>query len=152
MLIGDRRNKNPTQLLPLFSLSHFLNNGELFCFLFVSHIHALFISNTFINNARLKLAKNQANAKQRPEAEYLLFENYSHFSHVSIQKWYGNSWNISERKVCLYSWNYTINHKENKNKNKNRSHRYDINRSRCRHGRKYSKCKKCLCMIMLICV
>ena len=26
----------------------------------------------------LKLAKNQANAKQHPEAELLLFENYSH--------------------------------------------------------------------------
>ena len=37
-----------------------------------------FISNTFIRNARLKLAKNQANAKQHPEAELLLFENYSH--------------------------------------------------------------------------
>ena len=27
--------------------------------------------------ARLKLAKNQAKAKQHPEAELLLFENYS---------------------------------------------------------------------------
>ena len=26
----------------------------------------------------LKLAKNQANAKQQPETELLLFENYSH--------------------------------------------------------------------------
>ena len=39
-----------------------------------------FINNTFISNARLKLAKNQANAKQHPEAELLLFENYSLFS------------------------------------------------------------------------
>ena len=30
--------------------------------------------------ARPKLAKNQANAKQHPEDELLLFENYSHFS------------------------------------------------------------------------
>ena len=37
-----------------------------------------FISNTFISNDRLKLAKNQTNAKQHPEAELLLFENYSH--------------------------------------------------------------------------
>ena len=36
-----------------------------------------FISNTFIRNARLKLAKNQAKAEQHPEAELLLFENYS---------------------------------------------------------------------------
>ena len=38
-----------------------------------------FKSNTFISNARLKLAKKtQANAKQHPEAELLLVENYSH--------------------------------------------------------------------------
>ena len=40
-------------------------------------IARFFIKNTFISNARLKLAKNQANAKQHPEAELLLFENYS---------------------------------------------------------------------------
>ena len=43
-----------------------------------------FISNTFTSNARLKLAKNQANAEQHPEAEILLFENYSVFIHVII--------------------------------------------------------------------
>ena len=35
------------------------------------------MSNTFISNARLKLAKNQAKTKQHPETEILLFENYS---------------------------------------------------------------------------
>ena len=35
-----------------------------------------FISNTFINNARQKLARNQAKAKLHPEAELLLFENF----------------------------------------------------------------------------
>ena len=40
-------------------------------------LNAFFISNTFISNARLKLAKNQVKAKQLPEAEPLLFENYS---------------------------------------------------------------------------
>ena len=33
-----------------------------------------------ISNARLKFTKNQANAKQHPETELLLFEIYSHFS------------------------------------------------------------------------
>ena len=33
-----------------------------------------YIRNTFISNARMKLAKHQANAKQHPEAELLLFE------------------------------------------------------------------------------
>ena len=62
-----------------------------------------FISDTFIGNARLKLAKNQATPKQ----------------HLTLKK---------------------------------RSHRYDINRPRSRHGHKYSKYKKCLSMMMLICI
>ena len=37
-----------------------------------------FISNTFISNARVKLDKNQGNAKQSPGTELSLFENYSH--------------------------------------------------------------------------
>ena len=39
-----------------------------------------------------------------------------------------------------------------KTKMRNRSHRYDINRSRSKHGHKDSKYKKCLSMMMLICV
>ena len=35
---------------------------------------------------------------------------------------------------------------------KNRSHRYDLNRSRSRHGHKYGKYKKCLSKMMLICI
>ena len=35
----------------------------------------LYISSTLISDARLKLAKNQANSKQQHEAELLLFEN-----------------------------------------------------------------------------
>ena len=37
------------------------------------YIHAFFISNTFVSNNRLKLVKNQAKAKQQPEAELSLF-------------------------------------------------------------------------------
>ena len=39
-----------------------------------------------MSNARLKLSKNQANAKQHPEAELLLFENYSHPSSTLSSK------------------------------------------------------------------
>ena len=35
-----------------------------------SQLHAFFIGNTFINNTILKLAKNQANAKQQPETKF----------------------------------------------------------------------------------
>ena len=37
-------------------------------------------------------------------------------------------------------------------KMKNRSHRYDINRPKSRHRHKYSKYKKCLSMMILICI
>ena len=43
-------------------------------------LHAFFISNIFISDVRPKLEKNQVNAKQHPDAERLLFGNYSHFS------------------------------------------------------------------------
>ena len=42
------------------------------------HYTHFFISNTFVSNAWLKMAKIQANAKQHPQAEILLFEYYSH--------------------------------------------------------------------------
>ena len=45
-----------------------------------------FISNTFIGNARLKMAKNLAKAKQQPETELLLFQNYSLFSSTLLSK------------------------------------------------------------------
>ena len=35
-------------------------------------VHAFFINNTFISNARLKLTKNQARAKQHREAELII--------------------------------------------------------------------------------
>ena len=37
-----------------------------------------FTCKNFVSNARPNLAKNQTNAKKHPEAELLLFENYSH--------------------------------------------------------------------------
>ena len=50
------------------------------------HYTLFFISNTFVSTARLKLAKIQVNAKQHPEAEVLLFENYSRFSPMLSSK------------------------------------------------------------------
>ena len=37
-----------------------------------------------MSNARLKLTKNQANAKKHRETQLLLFENYSHSSSKKI--------------------------------------------------------------------
>ena len=47
-------------------------------------IHTFFISSAFISNARLKLAKSQANTKQQNEV--LLFENFSLFSSIIMEK------------------------------------------------------------------
>ena len=65
-----------------------------------------FISNTFIYNARLKLAKNQAKAKQHPETELLLFEDYCLSSSMLSSK------NIS----MLSSKNNRFSKKSTKNK------------------------------------
>ena len=45
-------------------------------FLQYASLHAFFISRTFMSNTWLKLAKNQAIAKQHPEAELLTSENH----------------------------------------------------------------------------
>ena len=104
-----------------------------------------FISNTFISNARVKLAKNQANAKQKPEAELELFENFSHSSSM-----------LSSKNKRTYFKNVSVHEiiqliiMKTKMEKKNISHRYNINRPRSRHGYKFSKYKTCVSMIMLI--
>ena len=105
--------------------------------------NALFISNTLISNTRLKLAKNQANAKQHPEVELLLFENYSHSSSILSSKINGTNSVIRKRRSMSVKIKVKI---------KNRSHRHDINRPTSRHEHKYSKYKKCLGIVILICV
>ena len=61
-----------------------------------------------ISNARLKLAKNQANAKQQPEAELLLFENYSHTSSTL-------SFKNKQNNKCVFI--QTITHNEDEHEN-----------------------------------
>ena len=54
--------------------------------------------------------------------------------------------------MCLYSWDYTINHNENEDEN-NRSHIYDdINKPIARHGPKFSKYENCFFMAMFVCI
>ena len=101
----------------------------------------------------MKLAKNQANAKQHPEAELCLFENYSRSSSTLSSKNNRTYSKNKQKNKCVYI------HKiiqlitmKMKMKKKNRSHRYDINKPRPRHGHKYSKYKTCLSMITIICI
>ena len=99
-----------------------------------------FISNTFISNARLKLTKNQAKAKQHPEAELLLFENYLlSSSSLSFKNNKRYSKKCTKKQVRLFKWGYIINGNEKRLKTKNRWYRYDMNRSRIRHGYKSTK-------------
>ena len=79
--------------------------------------------------------ENQANAKQHPEGEILLFENYSHSSSTLSSK---NNKTYSENKennMYLYIpeiiRSMTM---KMKVKMKIRSRRYDVNRPRPRHG------------------
>ena len=63
---------------------------------------------------KLKLTKDQENAKQHPEAELLLFENHSHsLSTLSYNNNKIYSKKQAKEQVCLYLWDYTINHNEN---------------------------------------
>ena len=103
----------------------------------------------FISNTWVKSEKNKANVKQHPDAELLLFENYSHSSWMLSSK--NNRTKISKIKrvsvVMRIIWLLIM---KMKMKMKSISHRYDISRTRSRQGHKYGKCKNCLSMIMLI--
>ena len=62
----------------------------------------------------MKLAKNQANIKQHPEAKLLLFEKYSLSSSTLSSKRIDHIVKRQAKKqVCLYSWDTTINHNGN---------------------------------------
>ena len=125
-----------------------------------SCMHAFFISNTFIRNARPKLEKNQTNAKQHPEAELLLFENCLHSSSTFLSKNNTTLKNKQNNKcVCIHEIIQVIMMKV---KMKNRSHSYDKYRPKYRHGHKYrpkyrhghkySKYKKSVSMMMVLCI
>ena len=70
----------------------------------MSELHAYFMSNIF--------------AKQHPEAELLLFENYSHSSSkLSSKNNKTDSKKISKEQVYLFSRDYTVKRNENGDKN-----------------------------------
>ena len=100
----------------------------------VLKLHAFLISITFISNGRLKLAKNQANAKQYPEAELLLFENL-HILHPRYHpKIIGHILKNKKKYQFVFLdeiiWVIIM---KMKMKMKNRSHIYNINSPRSRH-------------------
>ena len=105
-----------------------------------------FISNTFLSNARLKLAK----IKQKLSNTLKL--NFSYLKIIRFlhpPKIIGDFLkNVQKNKyVCLIEviWLKTM-----KMRMKNTSHRYDIARLRPRHGQKYTIYKMCLNIMMAI--
>ena len=68
---------------------------------FIYHLHAFFISNTFISKTRLKLAKNQANAKHHPDAELLTCQNYSHSLSTLSTKTIGYILKNKQKNKCV---------------------------------------------------
>ena len=107
---------------------------------FRKNLQAFFISNAFISNARLKLVKHQANAKQHSEAELQLFYNYSHSSTTLSSKIIAHILKNKRKSKCLFIHEITrLTIMKMKMKIKNRSHRYGKNRPRSRYGHKYSK-------------
>ena len=99
-----------------------------------------FVRNTLTNNSKLISTKNQAKAKQHPEAERLFFESYLLLSSK-----------ISSKNSSSYSKKYTktsasvlmrlLMTMRMRLKMKNRSHIYNINGPRSIHGLKYTKYK-----------
>ena len=56
-------------------------------------------------------------SNKHPEAEFLLFENYSHsLSTLSSKNNRKYSKKYAKEQVSLYSWDCTINHNENEDK------------------------------------
>ena len=95
------------------------------------------------------MAKNRAKAKQHPEAALLLFGNYSHLDPPYHPKIIEHILKNKQKNkcFCIHEIIRLI-----PMKIKNRSYRYKINRPRSRHKHKYSKNKKCLSMIILLCI
>ena len=103
-------------------------------------------------NGKLKLAKNQM-------LRNTLWPNFSYLKiiHILHQRYHAKvTGHILKNKqknkyVCIHEIIRLI-IKKTKIKLKNGSYRYDINRPRSRHGRKYTKYKKCFTMTILICI
>ena len=110
----------------------------------LTKIHALFISNTFVSNTRLKLAKHWAKAKQHAEAELLLLKNYVFSSSTLSSKDNMRYSKKCAKNIYVYLNEDVLMAKKIWLKMKNRLRWYDINRLRRWHGHKYSKYKICL--------
>ena len=87
------------------------------------------------------------------EAKFLLFENYSHSSSTLPSKIIRHILKYKQKNKCVRVYKIMrLIIMKMKMKMKNRSLRCDINRPRSRHWHKYSKYKKRVSVMMLICI
>ena len=102
----------------------------------------------FISNTRVKLAKTEANAKQHSEDVIWKFFTFS--THVIRQKYnfFILKSNQKNKCVCVQEMTCIIIMK----RMKNGPRRYHISKPRWRHRHIYSEFKKCLSMVILICI
>ena len=116
----------------------------------ITEIHVYLLSKIKQNTRSL----SQVKAKQHPEAELSLFENYLLFSSSLSSK---NNTKYSKKctKIKYVCLNEVIRLMTMKMrlKMKNRSHIYHINRPMLRYGHEYTKYKMCkIIIIMVICI
>ena len=114
------------------------------------------ISRFFYKQRQTEIGKKvkQMLSNEHTEAELLLFENYAGYSYTSSHKIIDHILKNKQKNkcVCIHQIIQLIIMKM-KVKMKNRSHRYDNKRPWSRDGHKdVSKCKKCLILMMLMCV
>ena len=119
----------------------------------IYELQVFLISNTSISNARLKLAKNQANSNNALRLNF----SYLKLIHILYQRYHpkviGHLLKNKRKNKCdcIHKITRLIIMKMML-KMKNRWHRFDIYRSRSRNNHKYSKRKTSLTVMMLPCI
>ena len=113
-------------------------------------LHALFISNTFTSNTRLKLAKNQAKLSNTLRLDLCYLKIICYLNPRYHPKVIGNILKKVQKSKCVF-FNEVI-RIIMKMEMKKRSYRYDINSLRPRHWCKHTKYKIFLNMVMPVCI
>ena len=90
------------------------------------------------------MAENVARAKQQPEAELMLFENYT-LSSSTLSSQNNKAYFKRREKACVSVLKRTSG-------SENKSYRYDISRPTPRHVHRSTTYKKCLCIMMVVCI
>ena len=119
----------------------------------LTKIHALFISSVFVSKYQAEIGKKIEQKLNNTVRllELLLLENYAvSSSTLSSKDNRRYSKKCAKNKYVYLNENIRLMAKKMRLKMKNRSSRYDINRTRRRHGHKFTKYKICLHTMMVM--